>query len=133
MNKAKVKMSQPIYSGLSILYINKTIICEFWCDYVKPKYKHNAKLCYVDTYNFIVYIKTVNIYIDIAYDVEKIFNTPNYIFDRSIGKNKKVIRLMEDKIGGKIITNLWNFDQKHILTQQMIVVVIKNLKEQKNV
>ena len=72
----------------------------------------------MDTYNFIAYIKTVNIYIDIAYDVEKIFNTPNYIFDRSIGKNKKVIWLMEDKIGGKIITKfveLWPKTYSHLV------------------
>ena len=30
---------------------------EFWCDYVKPKYDEKAKLCYMDTDSFVVYIK----------------------------------------------------------------------------
>ena len=35
---------------------------EFWYDYVKPKYGEKAKLCYMDTDNFIVCIKTGDIY-----------------------------------------------------------------------
>ena len=30
---------------------------EFWHDYVKPKYGEKAKLCYMDTKSFIVYVK----------------------------------------------------------------------------
>ena len=41
---------------------------EFWYDYVKPKYGENAKLLYVDTDSFIVYIQTDDIYKDIAQD-----------------------------------------------------------------
>ena len=33
-------------------------MCEFWYDCVKPKYDEKAKLCYIDTDIFIVYIKT---------------------------------------------------------------------------
>ena len=43
---------------------------EFWYGYVKPKYGENAKLCYMDTGNFIVQVKTDHIYKDIAEDVE---------------------------------------------------------------
>ena len=39
---------------------------EFWYDYVKPKYGEKAKLCYMDTDSFIVYIKTGGIYKNIA-------------------------------------------------------------------
>ena len=31
---------------------------EFWYDYIKPKYQHNAELCYMDTDSFIIHIKT---------------------------------------------------------------------------
>ena len=44
---------------------------EFWYDYVKPKYQHNAKLRYMDTDTFIIHIKTENVYENIANDVEK--------------------------------------------------------------
>ena len=56
-------------------------------------------------YGFIVYIKTDYIYKDIAKDVETRFDTSNYELDipLSKGKNKKVIRLMKDELGGKTI------------------------------
>ena len=104
MNKTKVKMNKPIYFGLSILKISKCLMYEFWYDYMKPKYGNNVKLCYMDTDSFIINIKTEDFYKDIANDVEKRFDTSNYEVDRplSTGKNKKVIGLMKDELGGKI-------------------------------
>ena len=51
-------------------------------------------------------IKTNDFYKDIANDVEKRFDTSNYELNRPLptGKNKKVIGLMKDELGGKIIT-----------------------------
>ena len=60
------------YLGLSILDLSKTVMYEFGCDYVKPKYGESEKLCYMDTCCFIVYVKTEDIYRDIAADVETI-------------------------------------------------------------
>ena len=71
MKKIKLKMNGLIYLGLSKLEISKTLMYEFWYDYIKPKYKHNAKLCYMDTDSFIIYIKTEDVSEDIADDVEK--------------------------------------------------------------
>ena len=58
MKKTKVKMNKLIYLGLSILEISKTLMYEFWYDYMKPKYNDNVKLCYMDTDSFIMNIKT---------------------------------------------------------------------------
>ena len=79
---------------------------EFWYDYMKPKYGNNAKLCYMDTDSFIMNTKTEDFYKDIANDVEKRSDTSNHEVNRPLptGKNKKVIRLMKDQLGGKIIT-----------------------------
>ena len=106
MNKTKVKMNKPIYLGLSILEISKLLMYEFWYDYMKPKYGNNVKLCSVDTNSFIMNSKTKDFYKDIANDVEKRFDTSNYEVNRPlpIGNNKKVIGLMKDELGGKIIT-----------------------------
>ena len=105
MKKTKVKMNKPTYLGLSILEISKILMYEFWYDYVKPKYGDNVKLCYIDTDSFIMHIKTEDFYEDIANDVEKGFDTSNYEVDRPLptGKNKKVIGLMKDELGEKII------------------------------
>ena len=105
MRKTKVKVNKPVYQGMSILDI------EFWYDYIKPKYGNIVQLCNTDTDSFIIHIKTEDFYEDIANDVEKRFDTSNYEcnsieIDRPLpkGKNKKVIGLMKDELGGKIMT-----------------------------
>ena len=106
MNKTRVKMNKPIYLGLSILDISKILMYEFWYDYMKLKYNDNIKLCYMDTDSFIMNIKTEDFYKDISNDVEKRFDTSNYEVNRPLptGKNTKVISLMKDELGGKIVT-----------------------------
>ena len=106
MKETKVKMNKLIYLGLSILEISKILMYEFWYDYMKPKYGDNVKLCYLNTDNFIMNIKTENFYKDIANDVVKRFDTSNYEVDRPLptGKNKKVIGLMKNELGGGVIT-----------------------------
>ena len=84
MKKTKVKMNKPISLGLSILEISKTVMYEFWYDYIKPKYNNNVKLCYMDTDSFIMNIKTNDFYQDIASDVENRFDTSNYEVNRPL-------------------------------------------------
>ena len=106
MNKTKVKMNKPIYLGLSILDISKILMYKFWYNYMKPKYGNRIKLCYMDTDSFIMSIKTNDFYKDISYNVEKRFDTLDYEVNRPLptAKNKTVIGLMKDELGGKIIT-----------------------------
>ena len=54
-------MNKFVQLGLSILELSKTLMYEFWYDYVKPKYGGKAKLDYMDTDSFIAYIKTDDI------------------------------------------------------------------------
>ena len=94
--------------GMPILDIRKkTLIYEFWYDYIKPKYQDRGKLCYMDTDSFAIHIKTEDVYEDIANDVEKWFDISNYDEndDRPlpIGKNKKEISFFKDELGGKIM------------------------------
>ena len=70
MKKTKVKINKAKYLGMSVLDISKTLMYEFWYDYIKPKYQKKAKLCYMDIGSFIIYIKTEDFYEDIANDVE---------------------------------------------------------------
>ena len=90
MKKTQTYINKPAYLGLSILEVSKILMYEFWYDYVKPKYSEKVKLCYMmDTDSFIVYIKTDDIYKDIAKDVETRFATSNYELDRPLPKAKK--------------------------------------------
>ena len=86
---------------MSILDIRKTLIYEFWYDYIKSKYGDRAKLCYMDTGGFVIHIEIADFYKDIANDVEKWFDTSNYDENNErplpISKNKKVIGLFKDE------------------------------------
>ena len=107
MKKIKAKMNKPVYPGLSILKISKTLIYEFWWyDYIKPKYQDKGKLCYMNADSLIINIKTENDYEGIANNVEERFDTPNYEVNRPLptGQNKKEIGLMKDELGRKITT-----------------------------
>ena len=57
MRKTQILMNKLVHLGFSI-DLSKTVIFEFWYDYVKPKYGENVKLCYMDTDSFIVHVKT---------------------------------------------------------------------------
>ena len=78
MKKGRVKMTTPLYLGMSILGISKTLMYKFWYDYINPKYGDRAKLCYTDTDSFIIYIKTKDFFEDISNDVERWFDASNY-------------------------------------------------------
>ena len=78
MKKTRVKMIKPLYLGMSILDISKTLMYEFWYDYIGPKYGDKAKLCYTDTDSFIINIKTKDVFEDTSNDVEGWFDTSNY-------------------------------------------------------
>ena len=99
-------INKPAYLGRSVLAFNKILMYEFWHNYVKRKYGQNEKLCYMDTDSFIIDEKTDDIYKMISEDVETRFDTSNFESERPLikGKNKKVIGLIKDEIGGKIKT-----------------------------
>ena len=99
-------MHKPGYLSLPVLEISKTLRYEFPYDYMKPKYGDNVILCYMDADSFIMHIKTEDFYKDIADDVEKRLDTSNYEANRPLpaGKNKNMIGLMKDELGGKIMT-----------------------------
>ena len=98
-------MNKPLYLGMAILDISKTLMYDFWYDYFKPKYGDRAKLCYTDTDNLIIHTVTEDFFENIYNDVEKWFGTSNY--DKNdkrplpIGKNEKISDLSKGIIGRK--------------------------------
>ena len=97
MKKVKGKMNKQIYLGQAILDISKTLMYEFWYDYIKPKYEDKARLSYMDADSF----DTSN------YDKKDERPLP-------VRKNKKVISLFKDELDGKIIKEFAHLDQKHM-------------------
>ena len=111
MGKIKVVMNKPVNLGQAILDLSKAIMYEFHYDYIKRKYDDDKlKLCYMDTDSMIYSRGIEDFYTDIADDVETRFDTSDYPNDGSrplpIGKNKKVIGLMKDDLGGEIMKEL---------------------------
>ena len=91
MRKIQILMNKPVYLGLSILDLSKTVMHEFWYDDVKPNYGKNAKLCYMVTDSFIVLVKT---------DVETRLDTSNFEIDRLLPKGK--IGVIKVELGRQI-------------------------------
>ena len=106
MGKIKVVMNKPVYLGQAILDLSKIVMYEFHYDYMAPKYGlEKLKLCYMDTDSLVYDIKTEDFYADITDDVPARFDTSGYCPNRPlpVGLNKKVIGLMKDELGGKIM------------------------------
>ena len=105
MIKIQILMNKPVYLGLSILDLSKTVMYQFSYDYVKPKYVESVKLCYMDAGIFIPHVKTDDICKDIAENVETRFDTSNFKIDRLLpkGKNEIIIGLMKNELGGQIM------------------------------
>ena len=107
MGKIKIVMNKLVYLSQAILDLSKMVMYEFHYDYMVPKYGlEKLKLCYMNTDSLVYDIKTEDFYEDISDDVPARFDTSGYCPNRPlpVGLNKKVIGLMKDELGGKIMT-----------------------------
>ena len=126
LKRTKLTFNKPVYCGMAILDISKTLIYDFHYDYILPKYGKNQKLLFTDTDSLCYEIETEDFYEDISNDVEGYFNTSNFPKDHPSGiqgKNKKVPGMMKDEAGGKIIEGF--------IGLRVNFIVIKCLKEKK--
>ena len=97
-----MKLSKPIYVGLSILELSKSLIYEFHYLYIKNKF--DAKLFFTNTDSLVYEIKTEDVYEDFYLDKD-LFDFSDYpvksnFFDP---KNKKAIGKMKYELKGEII------------------------------
>ena len=108
MGKTEIEMVKPVYLGMTILDLSKTLMYDLHYNYIKPKYGDRAKLLFTDTDSLMNEIETEDFYKDIAPDIHKWFDTSNYPKDHpsgiETGVNKMVIGLMKDEVGGEFIT-----------------------------
>ena len=108
MGKTSLYMNKPVYLGMSILDLSKTLMYDFFYGYIKPKYGDKAELLFTDTDSLMCEIETEDFYKDVSPDVETWFDTSDYPKGHpsgiKTGVNKKVIGMFKDEAGGKIIT-----------------------------
>ena len=107
MSKTRLLMNKPVYLGMCILDLSKTIMYDFHYNYIKSKYEDKAKLLFTDTDSLMYEIETEDFYKDISEDVKDRFDTSDYPENHPsgipTGINKKVLGMMKDEAAGKII------------------------------
>ena len=107
MKKTSLTMNKPVYLGMSILDLSKTVMFDFHYKYIKPKYGKQAKLLFTDTDSFLYEIQTEDFYKDISGDVKDRFDTSDYPEGHPsgipTGVNKKVLGMFKDEAAGKNI------------------------------
>ena len=107
MKKTSLTMNKPIYLGMCILDLSKTIMYDFHYNYIKPKYENKAKLLFTDTDSLMYEIETEDFYKDISIDVKDRFDTSEYKDKHPsgipTGCNKKVLGMFKDEVGGRCI------------------------------
>ena len=89
MKKTKLKLTKPRYLGMSILDIGKTLMYEFWYDYIRPNYGDRTKLGYTDTASSVIHLITEEFFKDTSHNVARWFDTSNYGECNSIENDKK--------------------------------------------
>ena len=107
MKKTKLVFNKPIYLGMCILDLSKTLMFDFHYNYIKQKYGDKAKLLLTDTDSTMYEKQTEDFYKDISVDVKHRFDTsdypPGHPSDIPFGFNKKVLGMFKDEVAGKVI------------------------------
>jgi hypothetical protein len=107
MKRTSVKLTKPIYLGMSTLDLSKTLMYDFHYNYIKSKNMDDAKLLFTDTDSLCYEIKTEHFFEDICNDVYEKFDTSNlgksHPSGIPTGVNKKVIGMMKIETGAKQI------------------------------
>lgn len=113
MNKTRIEYNKPIFAGFSILDISKTVIYNFFYDYLKQTYGKNVTLLYTDTDSLILEVSTENFYNDIKYNLDK-FDTSNYDKHNiyNIPQNISVVGKFKDEYAGEPIKSFYGTGAK---------------------
>ncbi len=121
MKKTVVKLSKPIYLGMSILDLSKTLMYKFHYNHIKPKWGNDVELLFTDTDSLCYEIQTDDVYKDISKDADEWYDTSNYDKNHPSGlyssKNKKSSDFTKTNVEETISQNLLGSDQSHMPTK----------------
>ena len=121
MKKTRLVFDKPVYLGMSILDLSKTLMYEFQYDYIRPKYGEKAKLLFTDIDSLAYELETEDFYQDISPDVREMFDTSNYpknyLSGIETGINRRVIGMFKDEAGGQQITEFVRPESQTVFLQ----------------
>ena len=136
MKKTKLVFNKPVYLGMCILDLSKTLMYDFHYNYINQKYGNEAKLLFTDTDSLMYEIQTEDFCKDISVDVKHRFDTsdypPNHPSGIPSGLNKKVIGMFKDEAGGKVLDEFVGLKAKLYSYKMFEGEQSKNVRELKN-
>ncbi|VEN53641.1 unnamed protein product [Callosobruchus maculatus] len=132
MKQTELIFNKPLYVGMCILDISKTVMYDFQYDYMLKKFQNNeCKLMYYDTDSFFYQITCDDVYQEvIKQDIER-FDTSDYPVDNVYNiplVNKKVPGLMKDEANGQIISHFVGLRSKMYAYKVLNGKVVKKSK-----
>ena len=128
MNKKRLVLNKPVYTGMTILENSKILMYEFYYQYLKARYGPKCGLIYTDTDSLILDIHTEDIYRDMS-EHQWLYDTSNYSKDHPLydDRNKMVLGKMKDECGGEPIEEVFEVKSK----MYSVKLAEKNIKKAK--
>ncbi|KAB0790736.1 hypothetical protein PPYR_15666 [Photinus pyralis] len=113
MSKVSVTYDKPVYVGFSILDLSKTVMYEFFYDFLKPMYREKVTLLYTDTDSLVLEIFTDNFYEDMISHLDR-FDTSKFPVNNLHGvpRNISVVGKMRDEYSGVPISSFYGAGAK---------------------
>ena len=104
MHKSRLVLNRPIYVGMSVLDLSKSLMYDFYYNQMKAQYGDRVELLYTDTDSLLLEIQTEDVYSDMS-EHQSLYDTSDYPEDHPLHSkvNKKVLGKMKDECAGRVI------------------------------
>ncbi|KAK3757404.1 hypothetical protein RRG08_033172 [Elysia crispata] len=104
VHKSRLVLNRPVYVGMSILDLSKTLMYDFYYGQLKNQYGDRCQLLYTDTDSLLLEIETEDVYRDMVAHAG-LYDTSDYPREHPLHsvENKKVLGKMTDECAGRPI------------------------------
>ena len=104
VHKSRLVLNRPVYVGMSILDLSKTLMYEFYYNQLKTQYGDQCQLLYTDTDSLLLEIETEDVYRDMVVHAG-LYDTSDYPREHPLHsvENKKVVGKMTDECAARPI------------------------------